>query len=62
MLKSRFTDSQIMAILKKFESGVPVTEIWNSQALKFRAISTGRAGSEADSDNISAYIDFTLKP
>jgi hypothetical protein len=61
MKKSRFTDSQIMAILKRAESGVPVTEIWNSQALKIRTISTGRAGSEADSDNISAYIDLTLK-
>jgi hypothetical protein len=61
MKKSRFTDSQIIAILKKAESGVLVTEIWNSQALKIRTISTGRAGSEADSDNISAYIDLTLK-
>jgi putative transposase len=27
MKKSRFSDSQIMAILKKAESGIPVTEI-----------------------------------
>jgi putative transposase len=27
MKKSRFTDSQIMAILKQAESGVPVSEL-----------------------------------
>ena len=33
MKKSRFTDSQIMAILKKAEGGVPVTEICREEGI-----------------------------
>lgn len=33
MRKSRFSDSQIMALLKKAESGVPVAEICRDQGI-----------------------------
>jgi putative transposase len=33
MKKSRFSDSQIMAILKKAESGIPVTEICREEGI-----------------------------
>ena len=33
MRKSRYTDSQIMAILKKSESGIPVTEICREEGI-----------------------------
>ena len=33
MKKSRFTDSQIMAILKRAENGVPVTEIRREEGI-----------------------------
>jgi putative transposase len=33
MKKSRFSDSQIMAILKKAESGMPVTEICREEGI-----------------------------
>lgn len=33
MKKSRFTDSQIMAILKKAENGIPVTEICREEGI-----------------------------
>ena len=33
MKKSRFTDSQIMAILKRAENGVPVTEICREEGI-----------------------------
>jgi len=33
MMKSRFSDSQIMALLKKAESGVPVAEICRDQGI-----------------------------
>jgi putative transposase len=33
MKKSRFTDSQIMAILKKAESGIPVTDICRDEGI-----------------------------
>ena len=33
MKKSRFTDSQIMAILKRAESGIPVTQICREEGI-----------------------------
>lgn len=33
MKKSRFTDSQIMAILKQAENGVPVSELYREQGM-----------------------------
>ena len=33
MKKSRYTDSQIMAILKQFEIGAPVPELWREHGM-----------------------------
>ncbi len=33
MKKSRYTDSQILAILKQAEVGAPVPEVWRERAM-----------------------------
>jgi len=47
MRKSRFTDSQILAILKQAESGVPVPELCREHGMSSASTLNGEPSSAA---------------